>query len=96
MRLPSGGAVANAADPDSPKVSIHDIWREGGIAAEWGWAMTKKDDRLFHLERAAQCRRMADDAADPAVRSLHEQLAQFHDAEARRETGELADNEDAA
>ena len=58
--------------------------------------MGTEDDRAFHLERAAQCRKMADEAADPAVRSLHEQLAQFHEAEARREVGELADSEDSA
>jgi len=47
--------------------------------------MTLQDDRAFHLERAAQCRRMAEEAADPAVRNLHEQLAEFHEAEAGRE-----------
>lgn len=47
--------------------------------------MTTEDDRAFHLERAAQCRKMAEEASDPAVRSLHEQLAQFHEAEAGRE-----------
>jgi hypothetical protein len=56
--------------------------------------MTISDDRAFHLERAAQCRRMADEASDPAVRSLHEQLAQFHEAEARREPSEFADTDD--
>ncbi|MCL6740830.1 hypothetical protein LZ518_06745 [Sphingomonas sp. RB56-2] len=55
-----------------------------------------EDDRAFHLERARQCRRMAEEAGDPAVRSLHEQLAQFHDAEALREIGELVDDEDGA
>ena len=58
--------------------------------------MSTEEDRAFHLERAAQCRKMAEEATDPAVRSLHEQLAQFHEAEARREVGELADSEDAA
>jgi hypothetical protein len=53
--------------------------------------MTIQDDRAFHLERAAQCRRMADEAADPAVRNLHEQLAQFHEAEAGREDMQLTD-----
>lgn len=43
-------------------------------------------DRAFHLERADQCRRMAAEASDPAIRHLHEQLAQFHEAEARRDT----------
>jgi hypothetical protein len=47
--------------------------------------MSVEDDRAFHLERAAQCRKMAAEASDPAVRGLHEQLAQFHEAEARRE-----------
>jgi len=54
--------------------------------------MTLQDDRAFHLERAAQCRRMAEEAADPAVRNLHEQLAEFHEAEARREDMPLADS----
>jgi hypothetical protein len=58
--------------------------------------MTIDDDRAFHLERAAQCRRMAEEATDPAVRSLHEQLAEFHEAEARREPSEFADSEDPA
>jgi hypothetical protein len=51
--------------------------------------MGREDDRAFHLERAAQCRKMADEATDPAVRSLHEQLAQFHEAEAKRGPAEL-------
>jgi hypothetical protein len=46
--------------------------------------MSAENDRAFHLERAEQCRRMAADAGDPAVRNLHEQLAEFHEAEARR------------
>ena len=46
--------------------------------------MSADDDRAFHLERAEQCRRMAADSTDPAVRQLHEQLAEFHEAEARR------------
>jgi hypothetical protein len=53
--------------------------------------MTIEDDRAFHLERAAQCRRMAAEADDPAVRSLHEQLAQFHENEAHREESQLTD-----
>jgi hypothetical protein len=53
--------------------------------------MTNEEDRAFHLERAAQCRKMADEAADPAVRNLHEQLAEFHEAEARREEVPLTD-----
>ena len=47
--------------------------------------MGTEDDRAFHLERARQCRKMAEEASDPAIRGLHEQLAQFHEAEARRE-----------
>ncbi len=46
--------------------------------------MSSKDERAFHLERAEQCRRMALEASDPAVRNLHEQLAAFHEAEARK------------
>ena len=53
--------------------------------------MTIKDDRAFHLERAAQCRRMAEEATDQAVRHLHEQLAEFHEAEAGREDMQLTD-----
>ena len=56
--------------------------------------MSAENERAFHLERAAQCRKMADDASDPAVRRLHEQLAEFHEAEAKRELTELAANED--
>lgn len=56
--------------------------------------MTAESDRAFHLERAAQCRKMAEEASDPAVQRLHEQLAEFHDAEAKREQAELAVNED--
>ncbi len=58
--------------------------------------MSGEGDRAFHLERAEQCRKMAAEAPDPAVRSLHEQLAQFHEAEARRYLPELAANEDHA
>ena len=58
--------------------------------------MTIDDDRAFHRERAAQCRRMAQEADDPAVRHLHEQLAQFHEAEALREVDELISGEDPA
>ena len=54
--------------------------------------MTIKDDRAFHLERAAQCRRMADEATDQAVRNLHEQLAEFHEAEAGREDIQLTES----
>lgn len=58
--------------------------------------MMSEADRAFHLERAAQCRQMAAEAADPAVRQLHEQLAQFHEAEAQRSLTDLAANEDLA
>lgn len=53
--------------------------------------MTAEDDRLFHLERAAQCRRMADESTDPAVRQLHVELAEFHEAEARRISPQLSE-----
>lgn len=56
--------------------------------------MSADNDRAFHVERAEQCRKMAQEAADPAVRHLHEQLAEFHEAEARREVEEFAANED--
>lgn len=56
--------------------------------------MSGEGERAFHLERAEQCRKMAAEAPDPAVRGLHEQLAQFHEAEARRHLPELAANED--
>jgi hypothetical protein len=56
--------------------------------------MGGEDDRAFHMERAAQCRKMAEEASDLAVRHLHEQLAQFHEAEARRDLSEMAPNED--
>ncbi|WP_187107749.1 hypothetical protein [Sphingomonas xanthus] len=47
--------------------------------------MNPAEDRDYHLERAAQCRRMAEESVDPDVRRLHEELAQFHEAEAERE-----------
>ena len=56
--------------------------------------MSVEQERAFHLERAEQCRKMAAEADDPAIRGLHEQLAQFHEAEARRQLTELAANED--
>lgn len=55
--------------------------------------MTADQDREFHMERASQCRQMAEEASDPAVRRLHEQLAEFHEAEAKRNLNELAINE---
>jgi len=57
--------------------------------------MSAENERAFHLERAEQCRKMAAESDDPAVRHLHEQLAQFHEAEARRSVTEMAPNEDA-
>ena len=55
--------------------------------------MTADREREFHMERAAQCRQMAEEASDPAVRRLHEQLAEFHEAEAKRLPNELMINE---
>lgn len=49
------------------------------------------DERAFHLGRAKQCREMAEKATDQAVRHLHEQLAEFHEAEARRSWQEPVD-----
>ena len=46
--------------------------------------MNAEDDRAFHLERAAQCRSMAVESTDATVRKLHEELAEFHEAEAKR------------
>ena len=54
--------------------------------------MSGDSERAFHLGRAEQCRKMAAEASDAAIRHLHEQLAQFHDAEARRHGDELAAN----
>ena len=48
------------------------------------WTMNPDNDRAFHLERAQQCRLMAAESTDSTVRELHEELAQFHEAEARR------------
>lgn len=56
--------------------------------------MDAEKERAFHLERAAQCRQMADEASDDSVRRLHEQLAEFHEAEAKRLPIELEVNED--
>ena len=56
--------------------------------------MSGDSERAFHLGRAEQCRRMAAEASDQAIRHLHEQLAQFHEAEAKRHLGELAANGD--
>lgn len=57
----------------------------GAAEDERDWTMDPENDRAFHLERAEQCRRMAADATDPAVRQLHEELAAFHEAEAKRD-----------
>lgn len=57
---------------------------DGGGWGRRGTIMSAEDDRLFHLERAEQCRRMAVESTEPAVRKLHEELAEFHEAEARR------------
>lgn len=64
------------------------------LAERRGTPMSAENERAFHMERAAQCRKMAEDASDPAVQRLHEQLAEFHEAEAKRELTELAANED--
>lgn len=56
--------------------------------------MNSDEDRAFHLERAAHCRQMAKEAHEPAVRQLHEQLAEFHEAEAKRRLTDMAANED--
>jgi hypothetical protein len=56
--------------------------------------MSIEDDRAFHLERAAQCRKMAEEASNQAVRGLHEQLAQFHESEARREQSHMAESDE--
>ena len=55
--------------------------------------MGSEQERAFHLERAEQCRKMAAAASDPAIRNLHEQLAQFHEAEARRHPTEFVADE---
>ena len=58
--------------------------------------MSPDEDRAFHLERAAQCRQMAAESADAAVRHLHEQLAEFHEAEANRTDADEMNGEDVA
>ena len=55
--------------------------------------MSGDSERAFHLGRAEQCRRMAAEASDPAIRHLHEQLAMFHEAEAKRQLIEIPANE---
>ena len=55
--------------------------------------MNPEDDCAFHLERAQQCRLMAAESTDPTVRELHEELAEFHEAEARRLRMPQASNE---
>ena len=56
--------------------------------------MSAEQERAFHLERAAQCRQMAEEASDPSVQRLHQQLAEFHEAEAKRHLTVLTDSED--
>jgi hypothetical protein len=55
--------------------------------------MSGDSERAFHLGRAEQCRKMAAEASDTAIRHLHEQLAQFHEAEAKRHLSEVAADE---
>ena len=57
--------------------------------------MGVEQERAFHLERADQCRKMAAAASDPAIRHLHEQLAAFHETEAKRHLTEIAANDEA-
>ena len=52
--------------------------------------MSGESERAFHLGRAEQCRKMAAEASDAAIRHLHEQLAEFHEAEAQRQEIEIA------
>ena len=56
--------------------------------------MSGDSERAFHFARAEQCRRMAAEASDPAIRNLHEQLAEFHEAEAKRHLVEIPASED--
>jgi thioredoxin-like negative regulator of GroEL len=56
--------------------------------------MSGDSERAFHLARAEHCRRMAAEASDLAIRHLHEQLAQFHEAEAKRHLIEIPASED--
>jgi hypothetical protein len=61
--------------------------RGGGcdVAGSTGtMAMDADEDRAFHLERAAQCRTMAAESSDPIICRLLEELAEFHEAEAKR------------
>lgn len=46
--------------------------------------MEQDSDRAFHFERAKQCRSMAEASDDPVIRKLHEELAEFHEAAAKR------------
>ena len=55
--------------------------------------MSGDSERAFHLGRAEQCRKMSAEASDVAIRHLHEQLAQFHEAEAKRHLSEVAADE---
>lgn len=56
--------------------------RGSGRDRAWGRHMEQDSDRAFHLERAKQCRSMAEASDDPVIRKLHEELAEFHEAEA--------------
>lgn len=57
--------------------------------------MGAENERAFHLERAAQCRKMAEESSETSVRHLHEQLAAFHEAEAKKgPAAQTAANED--
>jgi hypothetical protein len=57
--------------------------------------MATRDNRQFHLDRAEQCRRMGEESADPSVRRLHVELAEFHEAEARKIRRQLPESEEA-
>jgi hypothetical protein len=81
MRV-TGGQRAAASEDDRRPLSVG------------ARPMSVENERAFHLERAAQCRKMSDDASDPAVKRLHQQLAEFHEAEANRQLTEMAANED--
>ncbi len=55
--------------------------------------MSGDSERAFHLGRAEQCRKMAAEATDSAIRHLHEQLADFHEAEAKRHLADIPANQ---
>ena len=91
--LPLDGTAAGGRDR-TPQNSEFVVIRR--LVEQGAGPMSADNERAFHMERAAQCREMAEEAIDPAVRRLHEQLAEFHEAEAKRELTELASNEDEA